>query len=139
MKGFLRAGVLVAVLGVGVSQAQQAQQQPRQKQQQQQREQVLVPLEWSRCLKALEEPEPVARLTGTVQEASGDALIIEDTFGRRVDLHGGDSLCLLWAGEPVALAELQEGTTVQVSYYVDEEDGVTARVVRVIEQQKPAP
>ncbi|QRK05920.1 hypothetical protein JQX13_38165 [Archangium violaceum] len=98
-----------------------------------------IPQEWRGCARALDTPEPSSVVTGTVRHVSKDLLTLEDRTGRRMDLHADPRTCMLWNGEPVQPTQLGEGTAVRVSFVVDPEDGATARVVRVIEQQRPAP
>lgn len=98
-----------------------------------------IPQEWRGCQQALRTPEPSSVVTGSVRHVSKDLLTLEDRSGRRMDLHADQGTCLLWNGQPVQPSQLGEGTAVRVSFVVDPEDGATARVVRVIEQQRPAP
>lgn len=95
--------------------------------------------EWRGCAQALSTPEPSTVVTGKVRHASKDLLTLEGPRGRRVDLHADAETCLLWNGEPIQPSQLGKDTAVQVSFVNDPQEGMTARVVRVIEQQRPAP
>jgi hypothetical protein len=98
-----------------------------------------IPQEWRGCARARSSSEPSSILTGTVREVSREALSLEDNTGQRMLLHADPSTCLLWEGQPMQPSQLSEGTAVRVSFEVDPQTGATARVVRVLEQQRPTP